>query len=138
MTTDTLQNQIKGAWARGAATYDQDIGHGGMTDRLHDYWLQLLRRVVGPAPLTIVDVGSGTGFLAVLLAELGHHVQGVDLSPEMLHYARQRAERAGVTVQFETGDATALPQPDSSVDVAISRHLFWTMNGCAWSGRAAV
>jgi ubiquinone/menaquinone biosynthesis C-methylase UbiE len=128
MTLDArLRTLIAGAWARGAATYDLDIGHGALTPRLHAYWLALLRRLAGAEPLDCIDVGTGTGFLAVLLAELGHRVRGFDLSPEMLAYARRRAERASVTVAFAEGEATALPLPDNAADLVASRHVLWTM-----------
>lgn len=126
-TDDRMHTLIKGAWARGAATYDLDIGHGALPDRLHGYWLDMLRRLLGTRPLDVVDVGAGTGFLTVLLAELDHHVRGVDLSPDMLAHARERASRAGVQVELAEGEATALPLPDSSADVVISRHVLWTM-----------
>ena len=50
------------------------------------------RRTGGP----LLELGCGTGRLLVPLASAGYEVTGVDLSPEMLHIARAKAEAAGV------------------------------------------
>ena len=68
----------------------------------------------------ILDVGTGTGRAALLLARGGAIVTGVDASDEMLAVARGRAAEAGVAVTFQTGDAHALTFPDRSFDVAVS------------------
>ena len=75
-------------------------------------------------------MGAGTGFLALLLAELGHRVTGVDLAPGMLALARAKAARlpaGAVRPVFAPGDAVDPPLPAGSVDAVISRHLLWTL-----------
>jgi SAM-dependent methyltransferase len=53
----------------------------------------------------VVDLGCGTGRHAVLLAQRGMRVTGVDLSPEMLAIARERAREAGVSdLELHLGD----------------------------------
>lgn len=59
------------------------------------------------SPPTIIDVGCGTGALAVRLAALGHPVIGVD--PAAASLAIARAKPHAETVTWIEGDATALP-----------------------------
>lgn len=61
-------------------------------------------------PLQVVDLGGGTGGLAVRVAELGHQVVVVDPSPDALASLERRAEDAGVsaTVRGVLGDADTL------------------------------
>jgi S-adenosylmethionine-dependent methyltransferase len=65
---------------------------------------------LGRSTLQVVDVGGGTGGLAVPLAELGHSVTVVDPSPDALAALQRRAADAGVAgrVRAEQGDAGAL------------------------------
>jgi ubiquinone/menaquinone biosynthesis C-methylase UbiE len=64
-----------------------------------------------------IDVGTGAGALALALAPLVRDVVGVDRVPALLDLARERA--AGVdNVEFVQGEATALPFPDFSFDLA--------------------
>ncbi|HVU73089.1 MAG TPA: methyltransferase domain-containing protein [Mycobacteriales bacterium] len=66
---------------------------------------------VGPAPLSIVDAGGGTGGLAVPLAVAGHHVTVVDPSPDSLAASGRRAAEAGVgdRITVVQGDLDDLP-----------------------------
>lgn len=68
----------------------------------------------------ILDVGTGTGRAALLLARGGAVVTGVDASDEMLAIARSRAAAEGLAVTFDTGDAHHLTFADRSFDVAVS------------------
>lgn len=77
--------------------------------------------------LRILDVGTGTGFFAVLLAQAGHEVEGVDLTPAMLEEARAIAEQHGLSITFREMDAQALSYADESFDVVLSRNLTWTL-----------
>jgi 2-polyprenyl-3-methyl-5-hydroxy-6-metoxy-1,4-benzoquinol methylase len=80
---------------------------------------------VGDRPLDIVDVGGGTGGLAVRLAGLGHRVTVVDPSPDALASLERRASDAGVAVGGVQGDVDALVEVigAASVDAAICHEL---------------
>ena len=70
---------------------------------------------------TIVDLGSGTGYLAIKIAKRapGLQVYGIDLSRQMVKIARRHAQ--GVkNAQFEFGNAAALPFEDDSIDFIVS------------------
>jgi 2-polyprenyl-3-methyl-5-hydroxy-6-metoxy-1,4-benzoquinol methylase len=87
--------------------------------------IALLReRGVGPAA-SILDAGCGTGSLALMLADVGYRVTGVDLSPEMI--ARAKAKDTAARVDWRIGDLTALAlgaQFDAAVSVAdVFNHL---------------
>ena len=69
----------------------------------------------------IVDLGSGTGYLAIKIAKKapGLQVYGIDLSRQMVKIARRHAQ--GVeNVRFEFGNAAALPFEDDSIDFIVS------------------
>ena len=79
------------------------------------------------APLeTVLDVGCGTGVVAVTAARLGARVKGLDLAPALLVRARQNAAVACVEIEFSEGDVEALPYRDASFDVVLSQfgHMF--------------
>jgi SAM-dependent methyltransferase len=81
-------------------------------------------RLAGPlAGRTVLDVGTGTGRIALLLTTAGASVTGVDASEEMLKLARQRASAEHAVVQFLIGDAHALAFPDRSFDVVVSSRV---------------
>lgn len=77
--------------------------------------------------LRILDVGTGTGFFAVLLAQAGHRVEGIDLTPAMLEEARALAAQRSLDIMFREMDAQALSYADESFDVVLSRNLTWTL-----------
>lgn len=68
----------------------------------------------------ILDVGTGTGRAALLLARGGARVTAIDASEAMLAVARQRAAAEGVSVKWQLGDAHQLDFPDRSFDVVVS------------------
>jgi len=70
--------------------------------------------------LRVLDVACGTGNTAIPAARAGAEVVGVDIAPNLLEQARQRAAAEKLAVRFEEGDAEALSYPDSSFDVVIT------------------
>lgn len=77
--------------------------------------------------LRILDVGTGTGFFAILMARLGHRVTGIDLTPAMLIEAHALAEALNLDVEFLEMNAQTLDFQDESFDVILSRNLTWTL-----------
>ncbi len=64
-----------------------------------------LERQLALAPgATVLDLCSGPGAHAIELARRGHHVLAVDVGPGATALGRRRAQAAGVTVDFHTGD----------------------------------
>jgi cyclopropane fatty-acyl-phospholipid synthase-like methyltransferase len=68
--------------------------------------------------MSILDMGSGTGRHTVALALRGYRMTGVDLSAGMLAVARQRAQAAGVNIEFIQSDATKF-KSDARYDAAL-------------------
>ncbi len=74
----------------------------------------------------VLDVGCGTGVVALAAARTGARVSGLDLTPGLLARARENASIAGVAIDWHEGDAEALPFEDASFDVVVSQfgHIF--------------
>ena len=74
-------------------------------------------------PAAVLDIGGGTGGLAVRVAELGHQVVVVDPSPDALAILARRADESGVAdrVSGRQGDLGTLPGlvPDGGTDVVL-------------------
>jgi ubiquinone/menaquinone biosynthesis C-methylase UbiE len=74
---------------------------------------------IGPGD-EVLDVACGTGNAALPAALRGARVVALDLVPELLDVARERAAEAGVEVELLEGDAEELPFADESFDVVLS------------------
>jgi len=68
----------------------------------------------------VLDVGAGSGNVAVPAALAGADVVASDLTPELFDAGRAFAARQGVALRWEEGDAEALPYADDSFDVVLS------------------
>ncbi len=92
------------------------------------YEVELQERLTRLLPwhqgMTVLDAGTGTGYLAGMMAPLVGNVTGVDCAPAMLTYAGEKMAQAGYRhVSFREGMAEHLPLATSSVDVAMCHML---------------
>jgi SAM-dependent methyltransferase len=76
----------------------------------------VLERVGAQPGEQLLDVATGTGNVAIPAAAAGAAVTGLDLTPELLAVARERASQAGVQISFIEGDAEELPFQDEAFD----------------------
>jgi ubiquinone/menaquinone biosynthesis C-methylase UbiE len=125
---DVVKQQVAAHWDRRAPHFDEDFGHSIRTPAERAAWDRILDLVLaGRNQLDALDAGCGTGFLTFELTARGHHVIGVDFAPAMIAEARRKAAERGASVRFEQADTEQLPFTPGSFDLAISRHLLWTL-----------
>jgi ubiquinone/menaquinone biosynthesis C-methylase UbiE len=79
---------------------------------------------LAPAAAAVLEIAPGPGFLAIELARRGLYVRAVDISKTFVEIARRNALEAGQKVQFELGNAAALPIESASVDFVVCRAAF--------------
>ena len=131
--TTALQQKINANWNQRAAQSKGQAHHAMRDEAERQLWLDLVRPLLPPPPSDAIDVGTGTGFLAWVMADLGHRVTGFDLSEGMLSDGRAiAAERAkaGTALTpptFRVGDAMDPPLPLASLDVVANRNVIWTL-----------
>jgi len=118
---------VKRHWGSRAPTFDDAVHHAIHSRSQRQAWLTLLAGVTGGRAVDALDIGCGTGFLSLLLAEMGNRVEGMDIAPEMLERARAKADASGLAVRFFEGDAESLDLPDERYDLVVERHVIWTV-----------
>jgi ubiquinone/menaquinone biosynthesis C-methylase UbiE len=92
-----------------------------------------LERFAADLPLDarVVEIGCGDGHVAAYLAARGMHIEGLDLSPEMVRVA----QRAYPHLRFCVGDVLALPYASASFEAIVA--FYSIVNLTAWDCRVA-
>jgi SAM-dependent methyltransferase len=74
----------------------------------------------------VLDVGCGTGVVAITAARAGARVVGIDLTPELLARAKENSAIGKIDVEWREGDAETLPFAQTTFDVVLSQfgHMF--------------
>jgi len=125
---DHVKARVLAHWDKRAANFDEDFGHSIRTPGERAAWDRILDLVLaGRRGIRALDVGCGTGFLAFELAARGHTVTGIDFAPAMIAAAKNKAEAQRIAVALGRADAEQLPFAARRFDLAISRHLLWTL-----------
>jgi SAM-dependent methyltransferase len=121
-----VTSAVREVWDKEADRFDEHPDHGLSDACVRTAWSALLQDALPEPPARALDAGCGTGSVAVLLAELGFTVQGIDLSPRMLEQAAAKARRFSVEVDLIEGDVSD-PLVAGPFDVVLSRHVLWAL-----------
>jgi SAM-dependent methyltransferase len=109
---ERLKSRLKSIWMAG----DYDRFSRYMEDGAREFY----ERLPIPSGGTLLDVGCGSGQLALMAARDGLDVTGVDIAGNLVECARSRAKEEGLYARFEEADAEALPFKDAAFDVVAS------------------
>ena len=109
---EQIKNSMRAAWIAGDFGVVAKTIAAGTDD--------FAARLAIPPGSCVLDVATGTGNLAIPLARQGAVVTGVDIAPNLLVQARERAATEGLTITFDEGDAEQLPYPDSAFDAVVT------------------
>jgi SAM-dependent methyltransferase len=109
---DVLKTRLKATWMDGNYDYFSRFMASSAP--------QFLDALPLSPGATLLDVACGSGQLALVAAERGFKVTGVDTAANLILAARGRATAAGFDARFDEGDVEALPYPEADFDVVAS------------------
>ena len=109
---ESLKTRLKAMWMAG------DFGE--VARHIEAGAEEFIARLALAPGVRVLDVACGSGNLSLPAARAGAVVTGVDIATNLLEQARARAAAEGLTIQFDEGDAEALPYADASFDVVVS------------------
>ena len=124
---ENLKEHIKSYWTRRAPSFVRQRLREFESEKRELWLAEFARHLPEKRPLRILDVGTGTGFLACLLAAEGHTVTGIDLTAAMVSSAEAMADALDVPATFFVMDAERPDFPPESFDAVVTRNLTWTL-----------
>ena len=129
----TILSENKSYWTGRAASYSE-VNQLELATQQRQKWSACLRAEIArqfpdcaPEFLRVLEVGTGPGFFAILLCELGYNVTAIDLTPAMLEEAKKNAGELAGEICWMEMNAEALNFADESFDVVVSRNLTWNL-----------
>jgi SAM-dependent methyltransferase len=122
-----MTGDLAAFWDAQAEHFDDQPDHGLVDDATRTAWAGLLASLVPASYRRVADLGCGTGSLAVLMAQAGHHVTAMDMSSAMVQRAERKAAAAGVRLDLLVGDVSTPGLSGSSYDAVLSRHVLWSL-----------
>lgn len=133
MFRSTIEAENKSYWTGRASGYSE-VNQLELATEQRKKWRACLKDEItrqfpdkAPHELRVLEVGTGPGFFAILLCELGYDVTAIDLTPAMLKEAKKNAGTLADEIHWMEMNAEALDFADGSFDVVVSRNLTWNL-----------
>lgn len=122
-----IQERIDAYWSTRAPDYHASQQRADRQEGDREAWTGIIGRALPSPPARILDVGTGSGYLAFVMAGLGHEVTGLDSSPGMIEAATAARDARPQGPRFVLGDAVDPPGEAGAYDAVTSRYLMWTL-----------
>ncbi len=120
-------------WTNRAPSYS-DVNREELNTSQHKVWSKTLDSRIQKhfngrkrESIHVLDIGTGPGFFAIILAELGYKVTAVDYTAAMLERAKENAGMYAEKISFYQMNAEELEFEDDRFDVVVSRNLTWNL-----------
>ncbi len=121
------KEQIKNYWSKRSHDF-ASLRMKELNSHMAGRWIdEIEKHLPQGEKLRILDIGTGTGFFAFLLSDLGHSVTGIDLTPSMIEEANMIGRKLKSSANFRVMDAENLLFGDENFDMIITRNLTWTL-----------
>ena len=124
-----LLQEIQTYWTNRAEGYSQ-VNQGELHSEQKHKWQQTLLQYIpfkANKSIKILDIGTGPGFFAIILAQLGFDITAIDYTEQMLLEAKQNAGKLSEQIDFQQMDAQNLNFPDEKFDIIVTRNLTWNL-----------
>jgi ubiquinone/menaquinone biosynthesis C-methylase UbiE len=129
----TITEENREYWSGRAGTYSE-VNQRELSGISRILWKAALSENIAmhfpgrsASEISVLDVGTGPGFFAIILTELGYKVTAIDMTPEMLAEASQNAGILADKIDFREMNAESLSFDDCSFDVVVTRNLTWNL-----------
>ncbi|MBR0402247.1 MAG: class I SAM-dependent methyltransferase [Lachnospiraceae bacterium] len=131
---DTIIQENRDYWTVRAASYAREIRDWEFLGEGYQAWLQTIQGRIAAhfggrasEEIRVLDIATGPGFFAIILAKAGYRVTAVDLTPSMLAEARRNAGDLAGEIDFLEMNAEELAFAEGTFDVIVTRNLTWDL-----------
>ena len=125
----SMQDRINTYWSKRAEEFSE-FRLKELAGPQHNQWMHFLRTQLpqGKEKIRALDCGTGAGFYAFLLSELGCETTAIDYSGDMIEQCEANAKMLRYPpIRFLQMDAQQMTFEDESFDFIISRNVTWTV-----------
>lgn len=130
---NSLKQEIHSYWTKRASGYSE-YNQQELEDERRMKWKTKLLELIGeqfpthkPEEIKVLDIGTGPGFFALLLSELGYQVFAIDCTEEMLKEARKNTGSYAEQISWYLGDVQEMGFAEESFDVLVTRNVTWNL-----------
>ncbi len=132
-TFETYEEENIAYWSKRADGYSR-VNQEELQNGQREVWSAVLSSEIDRhypdrdrSEIRILDVGTGPGFFAIILTEMGYDVTAVDYTEEMLVQARRNAGELAECIDFRQMNAEKLAFGPGQFDVLVTRNLTWNL-----------
>lgn len=124
-----LLEDIKYYWTKRADGYSKVNQEELFSEQKEKWRNAIIENIAGEnySEMKVLDVGTGPGFFAILLAEMGFQVTAIDYTDEMLRKASQNAGGLSERINWQRMDAQKLAFAKDTFDLVVTRNVTWNL-----------